>query len=164
MIRDLLCQLAGARVFDLAQPYFVGMPHHPSHPPFLYSLVKRHGDYVGPQGNSSASDAIALGSHVGTHIDALSHFSCCGKLHGGVAAEAEQSWEGGLEKHSIDGVPPILRRGVLLDVAGRHGEESRFARARWCCCAPDGRNISATPASSSRRSVDPDRRSRVRNG
>ena len=122
MTSDLLCQLAGARVFDLAQPYFVGMPHHPAHPPFLYSLVKRHGDYVGPQGNSSASDAIALGSHVGTHIDALSHFSCCGKLHGGVTAEAEQSWEGGLEKHSIDGVPPILRRGVLLDVAGRHGE------------------------------------------
>ncbi len=121
MTSESICQLAAARVFDLAQPYFVGMPHHPSHPPFLYSLVKRHGDFVGPQGNSSASDAIALGSHVGTHIDALSHFSCCGKLHGGVPAEEEQSWEGGLEKHSIDGVPPILRRGVLLDIAGRYG-------------------------------------------
>ena len=22
-------------VYDLAQPYFTGMPHHPTHPPFL---------------------------------------------------------------------------------------------------------------------------------
>ena len=71
---NLIEILAGARVFDLAQPYFVGMPHHPSHPPFLFSLVKQHGEYVGPIGNSSASDALALGTHVGTHIDALCHF------------------------------------------------------------------------------------------
>lgn len=111
--------LAGARVYDLSQPYFVGMPHHPSHPPFLYSLVKSHGEYVGPAGHSSASDAIALGSHVGTHIDALCHFSCGGKLHGGIAPE--QSYGGGLASYSIDTVPPIVRRGVLLDIAGAHG-------------------------------------------
>jgi kynurenine formamidase len=109
--------LAGAKVYDLAQPYFVGMPHHPSHPPFLYSLVKQHGEYVGPIGNSSASDAIALGTHVGTHIDALCHFSCGGRLYGDADAAA-QSYTGGLERHPIDAVPPILRRGVLLDVAG----------------------------------------------
>jgi kynurenine formamidase len=110
--------LTGATVYDLAQPYFVGMPHHPSHPPFLYSLVKQHGDYVGPAGNSSAADAIALGTHLGTHIDALCHFSCGGKLHGGDEAAAAQSYAGGLRRHSIDTIAPILRRGVLLDVAG----------------------------------------------
>ncbi len=110
--------IAGATVYDLAQPYFVGMPHHPSHPPFLYSLVKQHGEYVGPIGNSSASDAIALGTHVGTHIDALCHFSCGGRLYGDADAAAAQSYAGGLERHPIDAVPPILRRGVLLDVAG----------------------------------------------
>jgi kynurenine formamidase len=114
----LLDALSGAAVYDLAQPYFVGMPHHPSHPPFLYSLVKQHGDYVGPAGNSSAADAIALGTHVGTHIDALCHFSCGGLLYGGDKAASAQSYTGGLERHSVDGVPPILRRGVLLDVAG----------------------------------------------
>ncbi|HKE27324.1 MAG TPA: cyclase family protein [Bryobacteraceae bacterium] len=116
-----LLDLAGARVYDLAQPYFVGMPHHPSHPPFLFGLVKQHGDYVGESGNSSASDALALGSHVGTHIDALCHFSCGGKLHGGDEAAAAQSPRDGLKRHSIDGVPPILRRGVLLDIAGMEG-------------------------------------------
>ncbi len=117
MTADWIEQIACAQVFDLAQPYFIGMPHHPAHPPFLYSLVKRHGDYVGPRGNSSASEALAMGSHVGTHIDALCHFSCGGVLHGGVPAEPAQSWAGGLRNYAIDGVPPILRRGVLLDIA-----------------------------------------------
>ena len=112
---------ANSRVFDLAQPYFVGMPHHPAHPPFLFSLVKQHGDYVGPARNSSASDALAMGTHVGTHIDALCHFSCGGKLYGGEEAAAVQSYAGGLERHSIDTIAPILRRGVLLDIATLEG-------------------------------------------
>ncbi len=113
----LIDLLGAAKLFDLAQPYFVGMPHHPVHPPFLFSLVKSHGEYVGPNGNSSASDAIALGTHVGTHLDGLCHFSCGGKLHGGEEAAALQSYTSGLARFSIDTVPPILRRGVLLDIA-----------------------------------------------
>jgi kynurenine formamidase len=111
-------ELAKARVYDLAQPYFTGMPHYPTHPPFLFGLTKRHGDSVGPKGNSSAADAIAMGSHLGTHIDALCHFSCGGKLHGGGDVEPVQSYGGGLSKFSVDTIAPILRRGVLIDVAG----------------------------------------------
>ncbi len=118
---ELLELLAAAKVYDLAQPYFVGMPHHPVHPPFLFGLVKQHGEYVGPGGNSSASDAIALGTHVGTHLDALCHFSCGGRLHGGEDAAAAQSYAGGLERFSIDTVAPILRRGVMLDIAAACG-------------------------------------------
>jgi kynurenine formamidase len=120
-MKQLLDALAGARVIDLAQPYFVGMPHHPAHPPFLYSLVKSHGEYVGPAGVSSASDALALGSHVGTHIDALCHFSCGGRMFGGVSAAESQSYAGGLTRYSVDGIAPVLRRGVLLDIAGLKG-------------------------------------------
>ena len=118
---SLIDLLTSAKVYDLAQPYFTGMPHHPSHPPFLFSLVKSHGEYLGPNGSSSASDAIALGSHVGTHIDALCHFSCNGKLYGGDDAAGLQSYGSGLRRHSIDTVPPILRRGVLLDIAAAAG-------------------------------------------
>ncbi len=121
---QLLDLLSSAKVYDLAQPYFIGMPHHPAHPPFLFSLVKQHGEYLGPNGNSSASDAIAMGSHVGTHIDALCHFSCGGKLYGGEEAAAVQSYAGGLRKYSIDTVPPILRRGVMLDIAGLLGTQA----------------------------------------
>ena len=37
---NLIEILAGARVFDLAQPYFVGMPHHPSHPSSFGNLTR----------------------------------------------------------------------------------------------------------------------------
>jgi kynurenine formamidase len=110
------------RVYDLGQPYFAGMPHYPTHPPFLFGLTKTHGEAVLPNGASSAAEGLALGGHVGTHIDALAHFSCDGKLHGGIAPI--QSHAGGVEQHSVDTVEPILRRGVLFDVAGLLGVEA----------------------------------------
>jgi kynurenine formamidase len=122
-LRELLRITSSARVLDLAQPWFVGMPHHPSHPPFLFSLNKKHGDYVGPGGVSSASESLALGGHVGTHLDALCHFSCGGELHGGRRAENIQSYGGGLGALTVDTVAPILRRGVLLDIAGMQGNQ-----------------------------------------
>lgn len=97
------------------------MPHHPAHPPFLYGMTKRHGDICFADGGSSAAESIALGSHVGTHIDALAHFSKDGKLHGGVEAESVQSYGGGVEKHGVETIPPVARRGVLLDVAAARG-------------------------------------------
>jgi len=111
-------QLSQAKVYDLAQPYFVGMPHFPTHPPFLFGLTKKHGDLIAEGGVSSAADSIALGSHVGTHIDALCHFSCGGKLFGGTEAGMVQSYAGGIREHSVDTIAPILRRAVLLDIAG----------------------------------------------
>lgn len=122
-LAELLRSLQGARVYDLGQPYYVGMPHHPLHPPFLFSLSKKHGDQMRAGGVSSAAEAITLGGHVGTHIDALCHFSCGGKMHGGIEVDAVQSYGGGLEKLSVDTVAPILRRGVLLDIAGQEGVE-----------------------------------------
>jgi kynurenine formamidase len=93
------------------------MPHYPTHPPFLFSLTKKHGDIVLEGGVSSAADAITFGGHVGTHMDALCHFSCGGKLHGGVGIGANQGYAEGVRDHSIDTVQPIVRRGVLLDIA-----------------------------------------------
>src|ERR1035438_9708960 len=116
---ELFDRIRQSKVYDLAQPYFVGMPHYPTHPPFLFGLTKKHGDLVAEGGVSSAADAIALGSHVGTHIDALCHFSCGGKLYGGMEAAVVQSDAGGIREHSVDTIAPILRRGVLLDVAAQ---------------------------------------------
>jgi kynurenine formamidase len=121
---ELFDLIRKAKVYDLAQPYFVGMPHYPTHPPFLFSLSKKHGDYLAPGEVSSAADAFTLGGHVGTHLDALCHFSQGGKLHGGLEAAGIQSYSAGLERLSIDTVAPILRRGVLLDIAGQLGVEA----------------------------------------
>jgi kynurenine formamidase len=121
---SLLDSLSSAKVYDLAQPYFVGMPHYPTHPPFLFSLTKIHGEIMLPNGGSSAADSIALGGHVGTHIDALSHFSCNGKLHGGRDTRDVQSYGGGVNHLSAETIQPIIRRGVLLDIAGLFGVQS----------------------------------------
>ena len=157
-------QLAAARVYDLGQPYFTGMPHWPAHPPFLFGLTKRHGDMVGPAGNSSAADAIALGSHVGTHIDALCHFSCGGMLHGGHAVEDLQilrrraaevlGGHGGAHSAARRAAGSGGRRsagGGLGDHAGAVGggaARRRSGAATSCCCAPDGRATSRTRGSS----------------
>lgn len=116
-LSDLLASIGRCRTIDLAQPYFTGIPHYPLHAPYLYSLSKKHGEHVNPGGSSSAAEAIALSTHVGTHIDALCHFSSHGKLHGGADASGLQSYAGGIERFSIDTVQPIFRRGVLLDIA-----------------------------------------------
>jgi len=116
--QSLLQLLNHAKVYDLAQPYFVGMPRHPMHPPFLFSLTKLHGDYAMPNGASSASEGLAMGGHLGTHIDALCHFSCGGKLHGGLDVASAQSYEG-MKQLSVDTLAPIVRRGILLDIAGQ---------------------------------------------
>jgi kynurenine formamidase len=112
------------RVYDLAQTYFVGMPHFPTHPPFLFGLTKKHGDIMLENGTSSAADAITFGGHLGTHIDALNHFSCGGRLYGGKAADDVQSYGGGVNHVSVDTIAPIIRRGVLLDVAGLQNVEA----------------------------------------
>ncbi|MDE3198866.1 MAG: cyclase family protein [Acidobacteriota bacterium] len=123
-IQNLLSTLDGLRVVDLAQPYYTGIPHHPAHAPFIFGLNKKHGDYVNPGGGSSASEAIALGAHVGTHIDALCHFSCDGRLHGGELAAPIQSYAEGIGRHTVDHIQPILRRAVLFDIAKQQGLDS----------------------------------------
>ena len=64
-----------------------------------------HGEIVLSNGGSSASETITMGGHVGTHIDALNHFSCCGKLFGG--REPAQSYAGGVEPYSVEHVEPV---------------------------------------------------------
>lgn len=122
MLDKTLRILSEAEVFDLGQPYRVGMPHHPFHPPFLYGMSKKHGDYTFGEGVSSASESLALGGHVGTHVDALCHFSKEGRLLGGTEAEPIQSYREGLKKHGVETIPPMLRRGVLLDAAAFEGK------------------------------------------
>ncbi len=106
-LAGLLAAARAARLVDLAQPYYPGVPHWPTHPPFASARTKEHGDYLLPGGASSAAELLALGTHVGTHIDALCHFSIHGRLHRGFEERAL----------AIDAVPPFFARGLLYDAA-----------------------------------------------
>jgi len=111
---------AGVRLVELGHPHFTGMPCSPNHPGFRMSLIRRHGDLVRPDGGSAANEMIVTGGHVGTHVDALSHVSHDGKLHGGVDAAAAQTG-GRFTALGAEHTPALLTRGVLLDVAAVHG-------------------------------------------
>jgi kynurenine formamidase len=115
------------RIFDLGRPLFVGMPQSPNHPQFRHALVLRHGDNVRGDGGSAANDLIVMGTHVGTHIDALGHVSHGGLLHGGVDA-ADAQLGGAFEEHGVHRIQPIVGRGVLLDLPAVQGRE---------VCSPD---------------------------
>ncbi|WP_216893901.1 cyclase family protein [Nocardia alni] len=110
----------GLRTIELGQPLFTGMPCSPNHPGFRMTLARRHGDMMRPDGGSASNEVIITGGHVGTHIDSLSHVSHNGKLHGGI--DADEAQRGGkFSEHGTEKIPPLVTRGVLLDVAGVKG-------------------------------------------
>jgi len=111
---------AGVRLVELGHPHFTGMPCSPNHPGFRMSLIRRHGDVVRPDGGSASNEMIVTGGHVGTHVDALSHVSQDGLLHGGVDASAAQTG-GRFSSLGAEHTPALLTRGILLDVAAVHG-------------------------------------------
>lgn len=111
-----------ARTVELGHPHFTGMPCSPNHPGFRMTLIRRHGDMVRPDGGSASNEIIVTGGHVGTHVDALSHVSHDGLLHGGIDAAAAQTG-GSFSAMGAEHTPFLLTRGVLLDVAATKGVE-----------------------------------------
>ncbi len=113
-------RLEGARIYDLSHVLEPDMPQSADHRPFRTVLTKRHGDVVRSDGGSAASDMVIMGTHSGTHIDALCHVSQGGRLFDGIDAHQAQQ-HGSFSRLGIETVPPILCRGVLLDVASYVG-------------------------------------------
>jgi kynurenine formamidase len=124
MITSLAEQLQAARVYDLEQLRFYGMPIHAAHKPgYHYSLHRRHRDGYRPElhgPRTGASGVMTLMEHSGTHIDALCHQACSLKLYGDVPIDGVET-PSGFKQLGIETVAPLLRRGVLLDVAGWKG-------------------------------------------
>jgi kynurenine formamidase len=71
-------------------------------------------------GRNSSGDALVMHSHSGTHIDALCHIWYDDKLYNGFEA-GEHMTSHGITRNSIDKLPFLVGRGVLLDIAGWKG-------------------------------------------
>ncbi|MGD2141063.1 MAG: cyclase family protein [Burkholderiales bacterium] len=65
-------------------------------------------------------ERIEMTTHVGTHIDALGHFTIGAEMYGGRDAN-EVSTDFGLVKLGIEHAPSIVSRGLMLDVSGLDG-------------------------------------------
>lgn len=125
MLADYLDRLIReSRVFDLGMDYFTGMPHHPNHPPFAFSLLKKHGDItLEKEKISFCNDLFTMGGHTGTHLDAKAHVARDNVVAGGIDISDLQDYQQGLKTLSIDETPPIVQRGVLLDIPANLGLE-----------------------------------------
>lgn len=134
-VKTILDRLDGRKVFDLNVDNFIGMPSWGAAGDPKFDIWMTHT----PQGSvhddlsgvgakvhekySYCGDSISLYTHCGTHIDTLNHLGHWGCFWNGWTADTHlgsRHWMvGGTDKY-----PPIMARGVLLDVAGMHGVDS----------------------------------------
>ena len=128
----ILSRADASKIYDLSVDHFVGMPGWFGAGDQPYQIWMTHT----PQGEIVANtmgvsleanqlvaysgDGISMYTHCGTHIDTFNHFGYRGKIFNGFSADehlGSRAWKKcGPEKH-----PPVLARGLLLDVAGLHG-------------------------------------------
>lgn len=130
---EVLSRIGSGRAYDLSVEYFVGMPsfHHLGDPGYQYWLTHTpHGTMVdnpnrlGDEMNRKVTytgDAISMYTHMGTHVDALNHFGLNGKIWNGFTPEKHLG-DKGWKKTGAETIPPIIARGVLVDVAAYKGQ------------------------------------------
>jgi kynurenine formamidase len=82
-------------------------------------VLARENDWGGV---SFYTEVLMATPHVSTHIDALNHVSKDGYIYGGHRIEDVEG-DFGMSAEGIETVPPIVTRGVLLDVAAYKGVE-----------------------------------------
>ena len=129
---EILSRISGGRTYDLSVEYFIGMPswqaagdphyriwmtHTPDgtvvdDPLGLGKTMNKHVSYTGA--------AISMYTHTGTHIDSLNHFGLDGKIWNGFRA-ADHVGDRGWQVAGAENIPPIIARGVLIDVAAAKG-------------------------------------------
>jgi len=125
----LLGLIGEGEVYSLQMTLERGMPVFGGHPPYILRPYFRHGETDGmlEGGAGFATELTMMSQHTGTHIDALCHISYerdgVRRLYGGVPIEGTQSHDG-ISAWSIEQMPPIVTRGVLLDVAAAKGVDT----------------------------------------
>lgn len=113
------------KVLDLGHVIQMGAPRiEPFQPPYIMSMwttaeksrrmAREHMNAVNEAG--VLLERVEMTMHVGTHIDALGHFTIADEMYNGYSAEdAIGNW--GLDRLGIEQSPPIITRGVVLDLA-----------------------------------------------
>lgn len=116
---DVLKQVASGKIYDLGVDLFVGMPTCCAHfgdPPYQIWMTHTPARGNAKEPLSYSGDGVSMYTHIGTHIDALNHFGLNGKIWNQVSADDALGVRG-WTKSGVDKYPPIVARGVLIDVA-----------------------------------------------
>jgi kynurenine formamidase len=113
------------QIVELGHILCEDIPNSPNHPPFMFRLTKMHNDArIGNTDVSASSDMFTMGSHNGTHIDALNHIACCGMVYPNRDSDVVATRRDGYSEHGIETVAPIFCRGILLDIPLLYGGKS----------------------------------------
>jgi kynurenine formamidase len=119
---ELIAAVQRSIIVDLEQPRTAAMPCLPGHRPgYTYTLHRRHEPGL-DEARTSASGLIVAVEHSGTHIDAFSHQAESMHLCGGVEVTPAVQTSTGFTQAGVELVPPLVGRGVLLDLAGQTGD------------------------------------------
>ena len=166
---DIIKQVMSGKVYDLGVELYSGMPsccsafgdpqYHlwMTHTPRGTVAANPFG--VSREVNERVSysgDGVTMYTHSGTHLDTLNHFGLHGKIWNQFAAD-EHLGDQGWSKGGADKYPPIVSRGVLIDLAKSMGvqhlpasygitsetcrrpcgnRERKSSRATLCCSVP----------------------------
>jgi kynurenine formamidase len=131
-VRAALGLVRQGKVYDLGVPYdresFKWPGHNPAEVLTFRSPegVKRQGDFkpavdrkLNPGGITWHSCAVFINDNVGTQIDGLGHIAVGDDNHWyNHFKEADWGGNWGIRKCDATTIPPIITRGVLIDVAG----------------------------------------------
>ena len=125
----ILGRVDASRCFDLAVDYFVGMPSWTEAGDPKYDIWMSHtprgttNDNLNGAGSranerySYAGSAVTMYSHAGTHVSGLNHVGYGGTFWNGWTEDKNL----GSRCWNVGGCfPPIIARGVLLDIAALH--------------------------------------------
>src|SRR5262249_13593863 len=111
------------RVYLLAQPLSPEIPHLLDSPnPAGQRFAIDVGTYDFPDLPMRCfGDTVSFYTHTGTHIDALAHWSRHGRTAG---VDSDEIYApSGMRRFGVEAIPPLIGRGVLIDVARSQGVE-----------------------------------------
>jgi len=123
-----LAQVKLGLIYDMSQVIENGAPRiAPVQSPYYITTsnssangVKRRRALGATNEPGANLERIEMTTHVGTHIDALGHYTIGDRMYGGHSAEdTVDDW--GLLKLGIEQAPAFVTRGVAVDVSGLDG-------------------------------------------
>ena len=128
----VLQRVSSGKVYDLSVDYFVGMPGLADlgmgDPPYHIWMthtpsgvkVEKLTPAGGPSDLALYDDAFLMSTHSGTHFDSLNHIGYGEKIFNGFDA-IHHLGNKGWTKAGADKIPPMITRGILLDIAAEKG-------------------------------------------
>jgi kynurenine formamidase len=122
--------LEAAKLVKSGRTYALGIPvgaDTPAFPPrsckvYIVQPGQVHGGSLGPTKTTYNDDILECWVGIGTQLDGLGHIGIDGVYYNGNKA-ADFAKTTGLTKLGVEKIPPLVARGVLLDMAAHFGTD-----------------------------------------